>query len=99
MSFPREIAAAVEQTGARLNGARFAIEVECEGARFHSPQPLVVREVQIRKGYKVMLCGTCADNLTTLKTLIASYDGELPWPVRREFGNQIRALLKDGKNG
>ena len=47
---------------------RFAIvdDHECEGAKFHSPQPLVVREVVVGpaiEGRTAWLCSTCADNL------------------------------------
>ena len=40
----------------------------------------------------IPLCGTCADNLTTYRVLMAASNGRLPWEIRREFGNLIRAL-------
>jgi hypothetical protein len=45
-----------------------------------------------KTGESVFLCGTCAANLTVLLRLMAASSGELPWEVRREFGNTIRAL-------
>lgn len=77
--------------------------MECEGAKFHSPHPLVLRDVPPWPGLRVtdesqcfVLCGTCADNLGVLQELYEAYDGDVPWPVRREFGNQIQALAKAG---
>lgn len=63
----------------------------CEGAKFHSPTPLVLHEIDI-DGRTVTLCGTCWSNVAVLRALL-SHHGELPWPVRREFGNKLRGLL------
>lgn len=62
----------------------------CQGAKHHSPRPLVLHDVALPDGTTVLLCGTCQDNLQTLEFLRTA--GPLDWPVRREFGNQIRAL-------
>lgn len=98
MTFPRAIAAAVEEKGVLIKGTAFALDGRvCEGARFHSPTPLLLREVRVGKR-KALLCGACADNFALLKALIKEYDGNPPWEVRREFGNQMRALL-EGTNG
>lgn len=75
----------------------------CEGAKFHSPQPLLVREYGLdgqvlypldgtKEAPSVWLCGTCAANLTVLMCLLHAHDGDLPWEARREFGNLVRAL-------
>lgn len=77
----------------------------CEGAKFHSPQPLLVREYGLDGALvfptdgphteeydTVWLCGTCAANLTVLLCLLKAHDGDLPWEARREFGNLVRAL-------
>jgi len=58
-----------------------------------------VREVELSPaggGSAAMLCGTCADNLAVLQHLLNQHDGALSWPVRRSFGNLIRALAERG---
>lgn len=79
------------------SGIDLADDRMCVGARFHSPQPLLLHEVDLdvwsgRKGEQVFLCATCRDNLSVLQDLLKEHNGILPWKVRREFGNQIRAL-------
>jgi hypothetical protein len=69
----------------------------CEGAKFHSPRPLIVAEVILAGGRKANLCGVCRDNLLVLRELLNKYDGSLPWDVRREFGNRLRSLVPMGK--
>lgn len=64
----------------------------CEGSKFHSPQPLILSEYALGGHEKVMLCGTCTDNLSVLMGLLEAHDGKLTWEARREFGNMIRAL-------
>ena len=64
----------------------------CKGAQHHSPRPILLHEVALTDGRSVMLCGTCRDNLATLTHLLRSTSGQVPWGVRREFGNAIRAL-------
>ena len=101
MTFPDKIASALDEAGVDVpREGWFSREVECSGARFHSPTPLVVRDVWLspdgNKGASALLCGTCADNLSVLQDLLVKHDGDLPWPVRREFGNMIRALALKG---
>ena len=92
--------------GAQLTGPlRFSTQHVCEGAKFHSPNPLVVyREPVVpppawsdypEEAY-AWLCGTCRANLAVYLTLLVQYEGELDWEVRREFGNRIRALGERG---
>jgi len=38
----------------------------------------------------VYLCGTCADNVNVLLALLNGHDGDVPWPVKRCFGNLVR---------
>lgn len=77
----------------------------CEGAKFHSPNPLLVIEVPIvdpdwpgatTVGPTAWICRTCFDNLRVYRHLLGECDGQLAWPIRREFGNQIRALGDKG---
>lgn len=101
MAFPEKIRAALDEHGLliRLAPATITEERQCEGASFHSPQPLVVREVALSEadgGLTAWLCGTCRDNLHLLQALLAATGGELPWPVRREFGNKLRSLAIEG---
>jgi hypothetical protein len=65
----------------------------CQGARYHSPQPLLLHETLLPDGRMVLLCGTCRNNLGVLQLLLQEHGKELAWPVRREFGNTLRALL------
>lgn len=82
-------------------------QADCEGSRFHSPTPMVTKMVRLipdawspmasaQHSPRVYLCGTCADNLTVLQQIIAAHRGQVPWKVRREFGNTIRALGERG---
>lgn len=82
----------------------------CEGARHHSPRPLfTVHSPLVRREWwpefrsagfvmapKASLCGTCRDNLDILLQMLHHADGDLDWEIRREFGNNIRALAKRG---
>lgn len=87
--------------GASLPGI-FQDGVSCDGSEYHTPNPLLVHRYQLTAdlvltaesttGRVMLLCGTCADNLRVLLTLLRSADGVLPWEVRREFGNKIRQL-------
>lgn len=99
--FPERIASALDESEITVpKQGWFARESECVGARFHSPTPLVLRDVWLSPdegaGESVLLCGTCADNLGVLQALLVKHDGEVPWPVRREFGNLVRALALRG---
>lgn len=86
-------------------------DMKCEGAAFHSPRPLFVHEKRLvlpqwwgespDKSYwqwapKVLLCGTCADNVNILLQMLHATDGDLDWAIRREFGNALRALAQRG---
>lgn len=63
----------------------------CEGSEYHSPRPLLVRTFTVA-GTVVRLCGTCEDNVRVFLSLMTASTGTLPWSVRREFGNRVRAL-------
>lgn len=94
MPLPRAMGAALAQLHPELLPGRLAGEgLSCAGARFHSPTPLLLHPTGLPDGREVDLCGTCKDNLGVLKTLLDQHGDELTWPVRREFGNQLRALL------
>lgn len=84
----------------------------CEGAAFHSPRPLFTKSTSLVLadwwGERPMrdapwvfapdawLCGTCRDNMTILLQMLHATDGELDWAIRREFGNNLRALAMKG---
>lgn len=109
MSVPPTIKALIsEAKGLSLPGILAEAELVCEGARFHSPRPLVVREYVVR-GSKVTpvegldapedavwLCGTCASNVEVMSSLLDAYNGALAWEARREFGNSVRAIAERG---
>lgn len=96
MAIPRSIATALALTRepVGLPGEPAVEERPCEGARYHSPNPLRVHRVDLGLGREVMLCGTCRDNAAVLFALHRADLHDLPW--RREFGNRLRALLPKG---
>lgn len=84
-----------------------ADDMPCEGAKFHSPTPMFVHHVNLvserwsvdaarLRPDRAWLCGTCRDNLVMLQQLLAATQGDLDWEVRREFGNDLRALALRG---
>lgn len=105
MAVPTNIRRLIKEAhGVPLPGVLTEVQ-QCEGAKFHSPQPLLVREYGLDGAVlypndgehsavhdTVWLCGTCASNLTVLLCLLRAHGGDLPWEARREFGNLVRAL-------
>lgn len=59
----------------------------CEGAKFHSPSPLLTKQ---HDELGVWLCPTCESNLACFVHLAGAQT--LDWPIAREFGNTIRAM-------
>lgn len=87
---PGPIADALPTDAEQRLGAYLADEGRvCEGAKFHSPNPLVLHEVRLPGGREVLLCGTCRDQLRVLHLLGPNPD----WSVARCFGNRVRLLL------
>lgn len=79
----------------------------CEGSKFHSPTPLLVRLVFLSDMVTMMvsdgpwtlkyedtvcLCAVCADNLHLYLAIRVAYEGEMPKMIRRDFGNIIQVL-------
>jgi hypothetical protein len=99
MPLPTQIQAVLEEVGDSGLSGTPALDQGCAGAKFHSPSPLILHEVALApsgEGETAWLCGTCRDNLAVLRHLLVTSDGALPWVVRREFGNLIRALALRG---
>lgn len=86
-------------------------DTACEGAAFHSPRPLFVKDTRLvleewwgenpeREFWvwapQAWLCGTCRDNLAILLQMLYATNGELDWAIRREFGNALRAHANRG---
>lgn len=92
MSFSREIAGAISELEVANLPGHFDPQQSCAGAKFHSPRPLLLHKVVLSDDRTAQLCGVCRDNLRVLNELVNASDGELPWRVRREFGNQLRSL-------
>jgi hypothetical protein len=91
------IDAALEAHGVPNQDYVRAAEHPCEGAKFHSPRPLVTRLnrwlAARQDEIAVFLCPTCEANLAVLLHLLRASDSPpLDWTVLREFGNQLRAL-------
>jgi hypothetical protein len=104
---PENIRGVVYADGINLGHLPGSDEHPCEGAKHHSPRPLFTESTWlVRKSWfadttllhapDAWLCGTCRDNLTLLLILLYASDGKVDWPVRREFGNEIRALAQTG---
>lgn len=91
MPVPKHVQAALAQTDPSVLSGTLAYDRECAGAKFHSPTPLLLHEVDLGED-SVWLCGTCCSNLSVLRHLLDTHEGDLPWTVRREFGNLIRAI-------
>jgi hypothetical protein len=89
------VEAALDEWGLPEDGdlVRFSAN-PCQGAKFHSPRPLVVRAYETRDGGVIHLCPVCKDNIDLYDYLIGLYHDELPWPIRREFGNVLREAAK-----
>lgn len=68
-----------------------ASEHPCEGTKFHSPTPLTTQAVMMGDR-EVYLCPTCTANIAVYVHLSQIAPDKITWPVKREFGNQIRAL-------
>ena len=93
---PEEVLALIEDTpSAELPGIP-TDQHTCQGAKFHSPRPMIVHPFPKRRGSGedeiVYLCGTCADNVRVLLTLLKGHAGMIPWLVKRHFGNSVRAV-------
>jgi hypothetical protein len=91
-----EALADVDQDG--LPGTPASDAMSCEGAKFHSPTPLLLHRIELPNGRFAVLCGVCRDNLAVLQSLMIERP-QLPWEIRREFGNKLRALVMEGTDG
>ena len=90
MALPRLIAEALD--GAQWVDGVLAQGRECAASRHHSPTPLVLHEYEDGTGVTHLLCGVCLDNVRVLRGLVEGAQEPLPWPLRREFGNRVRAI-------
>ncbi len=106
MTIPAKVGELLAQGDVSTLPGKLNIEEDgCEGAKFHSPNPLLVTEVSLVSplwprvatlGPLVWLCATCADNLRVYQHLLGQSEGKMEWPIRREFGNLVRALGDKG---
>jgi hypothetical protein len=89
---PREVLTLIEESPHMELPGIPTREHECQGSKFHSPRPMVVHPFPMphTPGEMIYLCGTCSDNVRLLLALEAQ--GEVPWTVKRCFGNLIRAV-------
>lgn len=104
MTIPAKVGEMLAQGDLSTIPGTLNFEDNCAGAKFHSPNPLIVQYVPLLDpvwsgagslGPLVWLCSTCLDNLRVYQHLLAEHEGQLEWPIRREFGNLIRALGDD----
>lgn len=93
MSFPPHIAEVLNHHPSIIHDRELTKNYTCQGARFHSPNPLEVHRVLVGRT-TVRLCGVCRDNLALLVELWDAEETGLGWLVLREFGSGIRELLK-----
>lgn len=93
---PGEVLALVKDTPSAELPGLLAETHGCQGAKFHSPRPMVVHPFRVDgpSGERVIhLCGTCEDNVRLLTALMRAT--EVPWRVRRCFGNQVRNVAEN----
>lgn len=99
------IATALEQADIDSNLNAWIGGGDCQGSKFHSPRPLLVRPYHLStlvveaqgqepgsRSDLAHLCATCFDNVTVYVSLLIAYDGAPPPGLRRDFGNVIREL-------
>lgn len=93
---PGEVLALLKDTpSAELPGLPAEVHA-CQGAKFHSPRPMIVHRFRVDgpSGERVIhLCGTCEDNVRLLMALLKART-DVPWRVRRCFGNQVRSVAE-----
>ena len=94
MAFPRNIAGMLDKHPGLTADREFTLRHACQGSKFHSPTPLVVHRVIINQ-QAFFLCGTCQDNVELLSDLIGAEGDSISWVVLREFGTQIRNLVRE----
>lgn len=82
----------IEQTPSIMLPGVPAAQHECKGAKFHSPRPMLLHAFEVEGQEAVYLCGTCADNVQLLTVLMREYQGNIPWSVKRCFGNLVRSV-------
>jgi hypothetical protein len=70
-----------------------ADNLSCQGAKFHSPRPMILHPFPGADRTTIHLCGTCADNVRLLISL--SRVAEVPWTARRCFGNTVRKVAEN----
>lgn len=102
MAAPATMVAFVQQEG--IDIPFLSVDRDCQGSRYHTPTPLDVApyvfDTDDLCAYygpstaATWLCGTCAANLRVFFNLMRATDGDVPWRVRREFGNGIRRIGK-----
>lgn len=108
MPLPKVMAMTLAEIDLSGYPAELVGAVECEGSAFHSPKPLMVRQVSLLPWANVpetawgdsprtaYLCGVCGDNLAVFQAILYHLDGELHYTLAREFGNRIRSLGQSG---
>jgi hypothetical protein len=94
MAFPKGLAGMLKSHPEITRTRELTSIRTCQGAKFHSPNPLEVHRVLIRQA-SVYLCGTCRDNLSLLQDLLKAEGGSIDWVVYREFGTRIRDLARE----
>lgn len=89
---PGELLAHIQRSPLEDPPGILSVEHACQGSKFHSPRPTIVHPFPMPRvpGEIIYLCGTCRDNALLLLQL--QRQGEVPWPVKRCFGNIIRAV-------
>lgn len=95
---PTPVLALIEETPSAELPGRPTVRDECQGAKFHSPRPMIVHPFEMPradgKNETVYLCGTCADNVKVLFSLLKARQGDVPWTVKRSFGNLVRGVAE-----
>jgi hypothetical protein len=93
---PGEVIGLIKETSSIILPGLPTDQHECQGAKFHSPRPMIVQSFEISRSTGqdeiVYLCGTCTDNVKVLLALLRARNGDVPWTVKRCFGNLVRGV-------
>jgi hypothetical protein len=90
-AIPAPIQAALPADAEERLGAQLATDKDvCEGAKHHSPRPLLLHLVTLADGRITLLCGTCRDAAQVIELV---HTADTSWEVMRAFGGRIRLLV------
>jgi hypothetical protein len=84
-----DIAAVLTQR--QFGQGRITVGRSCQGAKFHSPTPLLVYPRLIGER-SVWLCGNCMAALQVYEQVALEHGGQVPTSATRAFANWVRDM-------